>query len=135
MCLDTKARQMQKFECLQAKQHPAPQLDKDKLVKKSGSRSLTEKNKDVLALGLNFAVAPRWIPTLEIIAATESTAAASQLDKETAQQLRVSFILSTAKTPKSNLTRELQKSLRSLQKEEREYFHSRCRQRKLMVSE
>ena len=33
--LDTKARQMQKFEHLQAKQHPGPQLNKEKLVKKT----------------------------------------------------------------------------------------------------
>ena len=57
--LDTKARQMQKFEHLQAKQHPGPQLNKEKLVKNLSNRSLTEKEKDVLALGLNFAVAPK----------------------------------------------------------------------------
>ena len=72
--LDTKARQMRKFKCLQAKQHPEPQLNKEKLVRNLSSRSLTEKEKDVLALGLNFAVTPKWIPTFEIIAGTESTA-------------------------------------------------------------
>ena len=57
--LDTKARQMRTFERLQAKQHTGPQLNKERLVKNLSSRSLTEKEKDVLALGLNFAVAPK----------------------------------------------------------------------------
>ena len=109
---------MQKFERLQAKQHPGPQFNKEKLVRNLSSRNLTEKEKDVLALGLNFAVAAKGIPTFEIIAATESTA--SQLDRETAQQLkhRVSSILSTARLPRSNLTRELRESLRNLQEDE-----------------
>ena len=112
--LETKTTQMQKFERLQAKQHLVPQLDKDKLVKNLSSRNLTEQEKDVLALGLNFAVAPRQIPTLQIIAATESTA--TQLDKETAQQLRhrLSSILSTAKPPRSNLNKQQRESVRSL---------------------
>ena len=68
----------------------------------------------MLALGLNFAVTPKQIPIFEIIAATEATA--SQLDSETAQRLRhrVSSILSTAKPPKSNLSRELQKAVKNL---------------------
>ena len=111
---ETKATQMQKFERLQAKQHPVPQLDKDKLVKNLSSRNLTEKEKDVLALGLNFAVTPRQIPTQQIIASMESTA--TQLNKETAQQLRhrVSSFLSMAKPPRSNLDKQQCESVRSL---------------------
>ena len=110
---ETKATQMQKFERLQAKLHLVPQLDKDKLVKNLSSRNLTEKEKDVLALGLNFAVTPR-----QIIAATESTA--TQLDKETAQQLRhrVNSILSTANSPRSNLDKQQRESVRSLRDDE-----------------
>ena len=108
----------QKYECLQVKQHLAPpQLDQDKIVKNLSSRSLAPKEKEALALGLNFAVTPKRIPTFEIIAATEATA--SQLDSETAQLLRhrVSSILSTAKTPRSNLSRELQKAVKNLRED------------------
>ncbi len=115
--LDTKAKQIQKFERLHVKQHLAPQLDQDKAVRNFNSRTLVEKEKEALALGLNFAVAPKQIPTFEIIAATEATA--NQLDKETAQSLRqgVSSILNTTKLPKSNLSRELHKAVKSLRED------------------
>ena len=118
ICLDSKAKQIQKFEHLQAKQHVAPpQLDQDKVVKSLSSRSLAPKEKEALALGLNVAVTPQWIPTFEIIAATEATA--SQLESETAQLLRhrVSSILSTAKPPRSNLSGELQKAVKNLRED------------------
>ena len=79
--LDTKAKQIQKFERLQAKQHLAPQLDQDKVVKNLSSKTLTEKEKEALALGLNVAVAPKQIPTFEIIATTEATASNSTLQQ------------------------------------------------------
>ena len=115
--LDTKAKQIQKFDRLQAKQHLAPQLNQDKVVKNFSSRSLAPKEKEALALGLNFAVTPKQIPTFKIVAATEATA--SQLDGETAQLLRhrVSSILSTAKPPKSNLSRQLQKAVKNLRED------------------
>ena len=118
VCVCLLAEDRDPGSCSSPSQHPTPQLDKDKLVKNFSSRSLTEKEKELLALGLNFAVTPRQIPTLQIIAATESTA--SQLDKETAQQLRhrVSSILSTAKPPRSNLSREIKESVRSLHNDE-----------------
>ena len=86
-------------------------------MKNFSSRSLAPKEKEALALGLNFAITPKQIPTFEIIAATEATA--SQLDSETAQLLRhkVSSILSTAKSPKSNPSRELQKAVKNLQED------------------
>ena len=112
---DTKAKQTQKFERLQAKQHSMHQLDQDKIVKNFSHRALTEKEKDVLSRGLDFAITPKQIPTLEIIAATEATA--NLLNTDTAQLLRhkVSSILSTAKPPRSNLSRELHKLVKSLQ--------------------
>ena len=65
--LDTKAKKIQKFDCLQAKQHLAPQLDQGKVVKNFSSRSLAPKEKKALALGLNFAVTLKQIPTFKII--------------------------------------------------------------------
>lgn len=70
----TKAKQIQKVECLKAKQNLVPELDQDKAVKNFHSRSITEKEKETLALGLNVAVTPKHIPTFEIIAGTEATA-------------------------------------------------------------
>ena len=68
---------------LLAKQHLAPQLNQDRVMKNFSSSSLAPKELEALVLGLNFAVTPKQIPTFEIIAATEATA--SQLDSETAQ--------------------------------------------------
>ena len=70
-------------------------------------------------VGICFGVTAKLkqIPTLEIIAATEATA--SQLNTDTAQLLRhkMSSILSTAKPPKSNLSKELHKSVKSLRED------------------
>ena len=102
---DTKAKQIQKFKHLQAKQQSMHQLHQDKVVKNFSHRILTKKEKEVLSQGLNFAVIPKQIPTFEIIAATEATA--SQLNTETAQLLRhkVSSVLSTPSHPRATSAR------------------------------
>ena len=71
----------------------------------------------MLALGLNFAVVPKWIPFTDIIAATESTA--RQLDSDKAKWLRigVSKALSRAHTPKSNLDKGMHRAIKALQKD------------------
>ena len=56
--LDTKAKQIQKFDRLQTKQHLAPELDQD-------NRSLAPKEMEALALGLNFPVTLKQIPNFE----------------------------------------------------------------------
>ena len=48
-------------------------MNSDKVVHNASDRTLTEDEKRVLALRLNFAVTPKDIPR-DIIAATESTA-------------------------------------------------------------
>ena len=113
--LDTKAKQIQKFERLQAKQRLAPRARHS--GEKFQQQTLAEKEKAALALGLNFSVAPKQIPTFEMTAATEATA--SRLNAETAQLLRyrVSSILSMAKDPKSNLSKDLHKAVKSLRKD------------------
>lgn len=71
-------------------------LKADKLVKKLSQRHLTEE-KQVLALGLNYAVTPKAIPTASIIASTEATA--KQLDTYSADKLRtgISKVLQSSK--------------------------------------
>ena len=73
------------------------------------------KAKDVLALGLSFAIAPRHIPQEEIISATE--AMARRLDHKSADTLRlgVSAALRKAKPPKANLSTQQRKALHTLQ--------------------
>ena len=63
------------------------------------TRPLSDDERKVLALGLNYAVTPRTIPTSNIIAATEATA--KQLDTDAAEKLRagVSKVLQSSKTP------------------------------------
>ena len=63
-----------------------PNLDTEKVVRNLSHRTLTEDEKRVLALGLNFAVTPKTIPVPDVIAATEATA--RQADPDTAERLR-----------------------------------------------
>ena len=89
-------------------------LDTNKVVRNLSTRPLTEDEKKVLALGLNYAVTPRMIPVHNIIAATEATA--KQLDTTTAEKLRagVSQVLQSSKAPKSNLPSHLRKAAKEL---------------------
>lgn len=50
------------------------ELDHEKVVRNFICRNLTPEEKQVLTLGLNFAVTPKNILTEEIIATTEATA-------------------------------------------------------------
>ena len=70
--------------------------------------------KEVLALGLSFAIAPSRIPYEDIISATEATA--RRLDHKVADSLRlgVSKALRQAKPPKPNLPFQQCKALHSL---------------------
>ena len=70
----------------------------------------------VLALGLNFAVAPKRVPYREIIASTEETA--RQLDADGDKQLRicVSKALHKAQTPRSNLDKGMCKAIKDLKR-------------------
>ena len=91
--------------------------NREKVVRNLSNRALTEEEKEVLALGLNFAITPKQIPTLDIIAATECTAAC--LDDASAKQLRleVGSIISSAKPPKDNLTSRQHKAIRDLRRD------------------
>ena len=112
-----KTRQKLKFEKLRDARHTTP-LDPKKVVKNFSSRSLTDDEERVLALGLNYAVAPKQVPYQEIIVATEATA--RQLDAESAKTLRVrvSDALRTARPPQSNLDKGMKKALKDLKKDE-----------------
>ena len=114
---DNKARQISKFERLTSQTHKTSRTDNDRVVRNLSNRVLTEEEKDVLALGLNYAITPKQIPMLDIIAATEATA--SHLDEEKAQKLglEVSSVLNSARPLKKNLSGKLQKAIRDLRRD------------------
>ena len=75
---------------------------------------LTELQREVLGLGLNFAPVPTKLPLVDTISAVEEDA--QQLKEEDAEDLRGRFcrILRHAKPPKDNLTKEQRKALKEL---------------------
>ena len=111
-----KTRQKKKFDQLSAR-HQSSTLDPKRVVKNISSRTLTQDEERVLALGLNFAVAPKRVPYREIIAATESTA--RQLDANGAKQLRIciSEALHKARAPRSNLDKGMCKAIKDLKQD------------------
>ena len=119
---ETKTRQMRKFEALlnskNGRRGVDEGLDKRKVVRNLSERSLTESETNVLALGLNFAVAPKAVPVVDIIAAVECTA--NELPEETALEFRVEVkkCLQNAKKPRSNLSKEQREALKKLKEDE-----------------
>ncbi|XP_072023154.1 uncharacterized protein [Amphiura filiformis] len=89
---------------------------KDKWVKNLSSRPLTETERDVLARGLNFSVAPNRIPHVDLITATESAIKHNNLCTSDAEDLRskVSSCLVNAKTPNSNLNKQQREAIKTL---------------------
>ena len=75
---------MNKFEGLMnsknGRRGVGERLDSRKVVKNLGQCPMTESETDVLALRLNFAVAPKAVPVVDIIAAVKCTG--NELPKE-----------------------------------------------------
>ena len=78
------------------------------------ARNLTPVEEDVLALGLNFAVAPRVLPKEEIVQRLEPKL--SHLKNDVASNIRVQIteVLRRAKLPRSNLTKNMKDAVRNL---------------------
>ena len=85
---EVKERQRKKFDylMLSKRQRQRETLDQDRLVVNLSSQQLTETQRDVLALGLNFATAPKRVPVEDIIARTEQTA--RRMNEKDGQTLR-----------------------------------------------
>ena len=77
-------------------------------------RPLTEPQREVLRLGLNFVPFPTKLPLVDTISVVEE--GAQQLKEEDAEDLRgrVCGVLRHAKPPKDNLTKEQKKALKEL---------------------
>ena len=75
---ETKARKIRKFEGLLNEKSNRRRndecLDSQKVVRNLSTHSLTESERDVFALGLDFGTAPKAVPVVDIIAAVESAA-------------------------------------------------------------
>ena len=99
---ETKAKQINKFNRFYMQKYGRG-VNPDKVVHNASDKALIDDEKQVLALGLNFAVTPKDIPMKGIIAATEATA--RRLDTQIAEKLRanVSRILQTSSPPECNL--------------------------------
>lgn len=84
------------------------------MVKNLSHRLLTQDEEQVLALGLNFAVTPKTVPTEKIIAATKATAKQMRPDKAEKLRTIVSNVLRTTPRPRSNLPSHLQRAITGL---------------------
>ena len=89
---------------------------REKWVKNISQKELTEPQQSLLSHGLNFAVSVDRIPYTEYIVACES--ASSKLPREEAQSLKaeITGMLKSAKTPKSNISKEERVALKELSK-------------------
>ena len=102
-----KERQRKKFDCLMLskRQRQRETLNKDRLVVNLSSQQLTKAQCNVLALGLNFATAPKRVPVVDIIARTEQTTRGlNEKDDQTIRE-EVQHCLREAKMPEPTLTR------------------------------
>ncbi|KAI8516403.1 hypothetical protein Bbelb_049840 [Branchiostoma belcheri] len=88
----------------------------ERWVKNLSSHTLTEPEKSLLSKGLNFAVAPNKIPSIDIVTETESAIRRARLPQRQAEALRtkVATTLKVSKPPASNITREEGTALKDL---------------------
>ncbi|KAI8507908.1 hypothetical protein Bbelb_141480 [Branchiostoma belcheri] len=88
----------------------------ERWVKNLSSHTLTEPEKSLLSKGLNFAVAPDKIPSIDIVTETESAIRRARLPQRQAEALRtkVATTLKVSKPPTSNITREERTALKDL---------------------
>ena len=95
-------------------------IDKSRWVVNLSKHKLTATERKVLERGLNFSDCPNKIPRDSIVAAVES-ALQNCKDKQRAERARatVASILTTAKPPKSNTSKEERDAMNDLQKNEK----------------
>ena len=78
------------------------------------ARNLTPVEEDVLALGLNFAVAPRVLPKEEIVQRLEPKLFHLKNDVASNIRVQITEVLRRAKLPRSNLTNNMKDAVRNL---------------------
>ena len=119
-----KAKQRQKFQRLRQERRKPPATARDtRNVVNLSQRTLNDDEQSVLSLGLNYAVAPRRVPSMDIIAAVESglrSIRSPNLPPEAADEIRSrigQIIRQSDKKPEGNLTRQQTTALRELQRD------------------
>ena len=109
------ARCIQKDESNERKE--GEQEKKKKWVVNLSTHQLTSGEKSILEKGFNFALGPRKVPNIEVIAAIEPTLRDEE-DQVRAERARAAIagILRNAKPPRPNITREERQALTDLRK-------------------
>ena len=108
-----------KFRHLLSKRSPVNSGSslKDKWVMNLSSKELSALERSGLEKGLKFAIAPRKIPTAEIVAAVEESISQLNDDRRHLVRAEVSSILRRAKPPPKNIQKDVFNALIALKKD------------------
>ena len=90
---------------------------KDKWVMNLSSKELSALERSGLEKGLKFAIAPRKIPTAEIVAAVEESISQLNDDRRHLVRAEVSSILRRAKPPPKNIQKDVFNALIAIKKD------------------
>ena len=85
-----------------------------RIVINRSARNLTPVEEDVLALGLNFAVAPRVLPKEEIVQRLEPKLFHLKNDVPSNIRGQITEVLRRAKLPRSNLTKNMKDAVKNV---------------------
>ena len=97
--------------------HYNSKIDRKRWVLNISSKPLSDTETSALQKGLNFAVAPKTVPTAEIVAKVEGSITGLSCDDKLVLRSQVSQVLQRAKAPPPNLPRSELKALRDLRKD------------------
>ena len=89
-------------------------MDCEKLVLNISSKPLTDTEKFALQKGMNFPIAPKKIPTAEIVAAVEDSITKLLTEVKLTVRAQVSDVFSRACPPPSNIPSKEMKALQDL---------------------
>ena len=89
----------------------------EKWVLNTSSKPLTDIEKYALQKGMNFAIAPKKIPTAEFVAAVEGSITELSTEEKLAVRAQVSEVLSRARPPPSNIPSKEMKASQDLRKD------------------
>ncbi|XP_068716948.1 uncharacterized protein [Montipora capricornis] len=118
--LRIKAGHTRKLQALEGKSNQSTTrntVNCEKWVLNISSKPLTDTEKSALQKGMNFAIAPKKIPTAEFVAAVEDSITKLLAEEKLTVRARVSEVLSRAHPPTSNIPSSEMKALQDLRKD------------------
>ena len=118
--LRIKAGHTRKLQALEGKSNQSTTrntVNCEKWVLNISSKPLTVNEKSALQKGMNFAIAPKKIPTAEFVAAVEDSITKLSAEEKLTVRARVSEVLSRAHPPASNIPSSEMKALQDLRKD------------------